>query len=182
MHGIITLISIATLLIGTLALAGSSCSAVDLVSGSWQAMTQQTGHMARTRISWEDVSVDLGRDNVRVTLKNQGQTSLSQFSRWDIIVQYYGKKVQGVNPYFIKRLSFTTQDPPGNDQWRVEGIFQDAQTSKPESFGPNIFNPAEELKIHMKLDPKIGTKTTNWAIVSTPNGVAISVIFTGPAG
>ncbi len=133
--------------------------------------------MARTEISREGLSVGVGGENVRVTLKNRGHTSQADFSYWDVIVQYYGQKKQGERPYFIKRLGFT-QSAPGDDEWRVEGIFEDAQTNKPEVFEPDIFNPGEEIKIHMKLKPKAGAQTTNWVIVTTSNGITVPVIFT----
>ena len=159
-------------------LSGSCSSAIDMVSASWQGMVELTGRTARARISRVSGDVDEGRENVRVILKNAGQTALADFSRWDVIVQYYGQKFQGQNPYFIKRLAFT-EGVPGNDEWRVEGIFEDAQTSTPEVLEPGVFNPGEEIKIHMKLSPKVGTQTTNWAIVVTYTGVTVPVIFAG---
>ena len=165
------------ILAGTLALVGSSCSAVDLVSSSWQDMAESTGQMARTRISQTGPEVGAQGLNIRVTFKNTGWTSLDDFSRWDVIVQYYGKKTQGSNPYFIRRLTFT-EDVPGDDEWRVEGIFEDAQTSKPEVFQPGILDPGEEIKIHMKLKPMVGAQTTNWVTIATSNGIAVSAYFT----
>ena len=163
----------AMLLAGTLTLAASSCSAVDLVSGSWQGMAEDTGQMARTRISSEAREIGAQGVNARVTLKNTGAISVADFSRWDVIIQYYGQKMQGTKPYFIKRLSFT-EGAPGDDEWRVEGIFEDAQTSKPEVFQPGILDPGEEIKIHMKLKSMIGAQTTNWTTIATSNGVPVS--------
>ena len=170
----------AMILGGTLSLASSSCSAADQVSRAWQVMAEQTEEMARTRISRENVDVKVGGADVRVTLKNTGQTPLADFSRWDVIVQYYGKKQQGNSPYFIKRLAFT-EGTPENDQWKVQQIFEDEQTSKPEVFEPGILNPGEEVKIHMNLNPTLGVKTTNWVIIATSKGLPVPVTFTGPA-
>ena len=74
----------------------------------------------------------------------------------------------------------------------MEGIFEDAQTSKPEvklgilhelpdliqgcsnRFQPGILDPGEEIKIHMKLKSMIGAQTTNWTTIATSNGVPVS--------
>ena len=172
-HAIISLLSIAMILAGTLALAGTSCSAMDLVSSSWQDMAESTGQMARTRISSGDREIDAQGLNVRVTLKNTGWVPVADFSRWDVIVQYYGT----TTPYFIKRLAFT-EGVPGDDQWRVEEIFEDAQAGKPEVFQPGILDPGEEIKIHMKLNPNVGAQTTNWVTIATSGGIGVSVYFT----
>jgi len=158
-------------------LFGSSCSAMDLVFGSWRDKAEQTGQMARTQLSRAGREIGNQGINVRINLQNAGQTSLADFSRWDVIVQYYGKKKQGKKPYFIKWLAFTN-GVPGDDQWRVEGIFEDAQTNKPEVFEPGVLNRGEEIKIHMKLKPMVGVQTTNWVTVVTFNGLAVPVIFT----
>ena len=161
------------ILAGTLALAGTSCSAVDLVSSSWQEMAENTGQSARTRISSEAREIDAQGLNVRVTLNNTGWTPVADFSRWDVIVQYYGT----TTPYSIGRLTFT-EGVPGDDEWRVEGIFEDAQAGKPEVFQPGVLDPGEEIKIHMKLNPAVATQTTNWVTISTSNGIAVSAYFT----
>ena len=160
------------ILAGTLALAGGLCSAVDLVSGSSQAMTQRTGHMARTRISREGDEVGAQGPHVRVALKNTGQTPLADFSRWDVIVQYYGTD----NSYHIKRLPYTA-GTPGDNQWALTGIFQDTQTLKPDVFEPGILDVAEQMWLHLKLDPQVGATSTSWATIATPNGVTTNVIF-----
>ncbi len=135
-------------------------------------MTEQTGQIARTRISREGLLVE--DQDVWVTLKNLGQTSLADFSRWDVIVQYRGSD----NNYYIKHIPYTA-GAPGSNQWTVEGLFQDEQTSKSEVFDPNILNPSEEIKIHMRLEPMAKDLATNWAIIITSNGIAVPVIFIG---
>ena len=145
-HAIISLLSIAIILAGTLALAGTSCSAVDLVFSSWQGMAESTGQMARTRISRPADDDDVGTQgsHVKVVLENTGQAGVADFSRWDIIVQYYGTD----NSYYIKRLPYSA-GPPGDNQWAMTGIFQDTQTLKPDVFraghpqhrGANVASP-----------------------------------------
>jgi hypothetical protein len=46
-------------------------------------------------------------------------------------------------------------------------------------YEPGILNPGEVMVIKLKLSPAAGAGTTNWAIVSSHNGVVASAQFAG---
>lgn len=81
--------------------------------------------------------------------------------------------------YNIKRLEYT-EGSLGDNQWTVEGIYMDASTSDPEVFEKGIFNPDEEMVIQMQVDPIVRAASDNLVMVSTPNGISASDIFSGP--
>ncbi len=169
---IAALIILAVVLYGAVTFVHDFLSAQDTILESWREMAERTGERARTRISQEDDQMTGAQgSDVRVILKNTGQTRLADFSHWDVIVHYYDED----NDYYIKRLPFTVGDP-GDDEWTVEGVFEDAQTSKAEVFDPGILNPGEEAWFHMKLT-KVVTGTNNWVVMSTPNGVTTQIVF-----
>lgn len=171
-HSIIGLVCLGLLIVGTASLAGSSFSAFGLVHEAGARINSLSTERARSRLSLFGNEVGAQGPHVRVTLKNAGQTSLADFPRWDIIVQYYGTD----NSYYIKRLSYSA-GAPGDNQWGLTGIFQDTQTLKPDVFEPGVFNVAEQIWLHLKLNPQVGATATNWATIATPNGVTTRVIF-----
>ncbi len=168
------IICIALLLFGGLAITHSTLSSVDMVSTSWKEMETNSGEIARTEIEATTADLDATRTIVRVTVVNQGQVSLHDFSKWDVIVQYYDE----VDVYHIVRVDYTSSATPADNQWTVEGIYLDASAGTPEAFEPNILNPGEEMIAKIKLSPAIKGVTNFLVAVATPNGVATSKTFT----
>lgn len=170
---IAALIVLTVVLFGVLTIVQGHLSSQDAILESWREMEERTGERARTRISNQEGD-EIGAQgfDVRVILKNTGQTRLADFSHWDVIVQYYDE----YNNSHIKRLSYSEGNPE-DDQWALTGIFQETQTSTPEFFDPGIFNTEEEAWFHLKLNPKVGAATNNWVVMSTPNGVTAQVVF-----
>ena len=156
-NAIVVLLLVPLILIATVLMAASYFTGVDLVSVSLSEMSDSLNHDSRTRISKLSSVVGTQSQNVRVTLENKGETPLNDFDRWDVIVQYYGGTLDPVTcrytTYFIKWLPHTASTTPSNNQWRVEGLFQDEPSSKSEVFAPGIFDPEEDMKLHMKIQP-----------------------------
>ncbi|HEX77525.1 MAG TPA: hypothetical protein G4O03_03815 [Dehalococcoidia bacterium] len=173
---IVSLISIAIILFGTLAMSQGSFSAVEAISGSWKQAGEWVGEIRRTDLAPVVASVHTEGQIVEITLRNEGEAALGDFPRWDVVVQYYGAD----GNYYIKWLPYTEGAPdPENNEWAVSGIYLDAQGGTPEVFEPGILNPQEEVVIQIGLTPGVEVDSTNWAIIVTPNGVVTSVAFNG---
>ncbi len=172
---IVSLICIAIMLTGMMVMTQSSFSSVDVVSESWKQMEERAGEIARTKITPLTAETQGAGANVEIALRNEGEMKLADFARWDVIIHYY----RATGDHLIKWLPYTEADPPGDNEWTVTGIFMDAATSDPEVFEPGIFNPGEEMVIQIKVSPPVGPATTNWASITTPNGITASIIFTG---
>ena len=110
---------------------------------------------------------------MKLVVKDDGQVALGKFSDWDVMLQYY----DAGGAYAIKWLPYTSSSAPGTDQWIVDGIFLDEQTSKAEVFEPGVLNPGEEMVVLAQVSPSFGVGTNNLATVSSPNGVAVSMTF-----
>jgi len=169
---IVSLIVIAAVLAGTLTITHSYLSSQEAILASWREMEQRTDERARTRIS-PVAAQAISADTVEMALRNEGEPKLADFEQWDVIAQYY----DATGGCLVKWLSYT-QGLPGNDEWRVEGIYLDASQATAEVYEPGILNPDEEMVIQMKLFPALGTNTTNWATIATPNGISASTVFT----
>lgn len=168
------IVSVALILFATLTVTQGALSTADLFSENWKAMEERSGEIARTEITITDVATASGQ-YVDSTVENAGSVSLGSFStRWDVIVQYY----DGNNGnYYIIWAPYTSSNPPGDNQWTVEGIYL-AGTSTPEVYEPGILNPGEEVVIRFKANPVVGLSTTNRITVAASNGVTTSAIFT----
>jgi hypothetical protein len=158
----ITIVCIALILLATVSYATSSLSSADLISNSFKTMVERARVISRTDIIAENATTTDGSE-VEVTLSNDGNTSLRNFSRWDVIVRYQGGATAWI-PYSASAI-------PG---WSDNGTFFNGS---PDVFEPGILNPAETLKINVRLLPAVANNTTNLAIISTDSGVKTQKSF-----
>ena len=115
---------------------------------------------------------------IRVTVRNIGQTKLTDFDRWDLMVEYYADGATELDPhvYQIRWLPYTSATL--DDQtWTVSGIYLDADTLTPEVFDPGILNPDEEMVIQAQVLPTVAMTTTNRITLSSLNGINDSAHF-----
>lgn len=162
---LVALVTTAVLTVGAVFLSGASYSAIDRLGQSWKTMEQTVGEQARTYLTVTSTAVDAPGTVVLITLKNAGQARIGDFSRMDVIVQYY----DALGAYHIVWLPYTAGEP-GNNQWTVSSVL-------PDQFEPGIVNPGEEITIKIRLSPSVGLNTSNWLTVVTPNGISLSTYF-----
>ena len=106
---------------------------------------------------------------------NTGTVRLTDFDRWDLMVEYYDD--QATPALHTAWLPYTS-GVPLNGEWTVEGLYLNAATHQPEAFEPGIFNPGEELLIHVRLNPEIGLGQAFQASLTTQTGVSASILYT----
>jgi len=159
---IITVICIAILLTGTTAFGMSALNSLDTLSDSMREQMNLISDIRMTSISSVRSSTEEGGGEAYITIRNDGQTSLASFSKWDVIIQYTDGQVQWL-PYGLQT--------PG---WTVDGIYMNGN---PEIFEPNIFNAHETMDLNLKLSPPVSDNSTNLANIVTPNGMRTSVLF-----
>jgi hypothetical protein len=152
----ITIVCIALILLATVSYATSSLDSADMISNSFKTMLEKAGEISRTEITATGATTANGSD-VEITLNNDGNTALRNFRRWDVIVRYQGGATVWV-PY-------SASATPG---WSDNGTFLNGGA---DIFEPGILNPAETLKIMMRLSPAVTENTTNLAVISTDSGV-----------
>lgn len=177
-NAIISIICVALLLFGGMTMSQGFFSSVDSNASAWTEMEGRHEQIIRTEISQlEQVGPGPGAGGMsilEVSLANSGQTKLYDFARWDVIVHYYDTE----GSYHIEWLPYTP-GTPGNNQWTVEGLYQDVDDGISEVFEPNLLNAGEEMVIQARLDPPVGEDTTNLVIISVPEGVSASAFFYG---
>ena len=148
-------------------------TSVDSSAVGLEEVTNRGEDIMRTELSTVNAGM-LTASRLQVRLENSGQTKLTGFDKWDVIVHYYDTG----GTYYVKWLPYI-EGTLGDNQWKKAGIYLDGQA---EVFGLGIVDPGEEIVIEVQLNPSVGDNTTNLAVISTPNGVPASISFSGPAG
>lgn len=172
---IVSIICIALLVIGGMTMSQGFLSSVDTTTLGLEMVSERDEEIMRTNLSTLSATMP-ATNRVQVSLRNNGQTKLNDFDRWDVIVQYYDSG----GTYYVKWLPYTENITPGNNQWRKKGIYLSAENMTAEVFEPGILNPGEEMVIEAKVSPATGVGTTNLLIASTPSGIPASIIFSNP--
>ena len=173
-HVITALIAIAAMLGGVLVLTEATLSSASDISISWDGMVERAGDRTRTELTLIAADESTGTI-IDVSFRNSGQTALADFPEWDIVIQYYAT-ANNADLRVVWMAHTAAADPPSG-QWTVQGIYLDAATSDPEVYEPNSFNPGEEMRIRLKIDPAIPDNTDNLVTIGTPNGVTLAAPF-----
>ena len=109
---------------------------------------------------------------VQMTLVNEREVALGEFSDWDVIFEV--PEAPGLG---IAYLAYTTDAVPGSNQWKVKGIYLDASTLVGEIVATGVLNPGEEMVILVNPSPSVVTTSYDRATFVTPNGTSVKVIF-----
>ncbi len=166
-----SLIVMNTLFIGMLIVARSYTSSEGELLDSWREMRGRMEEMVETDLSPLSATTTDSGSTVEVTLKNEGDTKLADFKRWDVILHYYGSD----DSYNVKWYPYGT----GTNQWTVAGIYLDAANNVAEVYDPGILNPGEEAVIKVSVQPTVSSGTAVFFLAGTPNGISASISFTG---
>ena len=144
------LIIIALLLLASVTLADQLMSSHEAAAESWLKMEERELDRSRTKITILNAQATF--DNwVEVEVKNEGQMKLADFEQWDVIVR-----------------TIDTADWYGySDDWSVQ---------IDNTIEPGILNPGETMTVTLQLAASVGSD--NLVVVTTPNGVSASQVFT----
>ena len=168
-NAIISLICVVLIVVGGMTLSQGFLTSADSSSMALEEQGNRDKDILRTELSPQSASVDGAGTTVNLTLENTGQTKLADFTKWDLIVQYFDSGGQYVTTW----LPFTSGSLSDNE-WKVNGI---DLNGVPETYDQSILNPGETVEILAQLDPPVGDNTTNMIVASTPNGIPVSIYF-----
>jgi hypothetical protein len=171
---IVSLVCIALIVFGGMTMSRGFMTSVDSTAQALESMGQRSEKIMRTELTPTYAATQTSGTYLNVYLTNNGQTKVADFSKWDIIVQYY----DGSGGYHVTWLPYTS-GPLADNQWINNGIYlTGSQGGQAEVFDPGILNPGEEIRIRARLSPAVGNGTTDLVTISTPNGVPASIAFT----
>jgi len=164
---LVSLVTIGLIIVSTLTMLTSSFQVATRLSDSWKEMETNASGITRTFIGAAPSSNYTG-GNIVLTVQNEGATDLEDFPSWDVIATYQ----EGGVEYLV----YTTDYPPGSNEWAVEGIY--LPDGRSEVFDAGILNPGEEMKTELNLNPEISENETARITISTPNGVTSQCLIT----
>ena len=150
------------LLIGSLTLGQSGIESYQSLGASWTNALDLSEERVASDIKITCTST--GGSDVDVLVRNDGTTSVSDFSRVDVVAQYSS----GAQDHIIW-LPYTAP-PLQSNTWTILSIADD-------KIDPGILNPGETALIRMRLDPAVAPSTTNWVQVTTELGISASFFF-----
>ena len=170
---VVTIICIALIVMGGMTLSQGILTSSDSAALSVDAMSVREGEIMRTNIAVYRAAELSWGDDLRITVKNDGQTKLASFDKWDVIVNY----TDGIGNIHSSWLPYITATEPGNNEWTRVKLGLDGPY---EYFEPGILNPGEEMTILAHLNPMPGNATSGDVSITTPNGVFDAIKLVNP--
>ena len=168
---IVTIICVAMTVVGGMTLSQGILTSADTTAFNADSISVIDGEISRTELDILRAAQLSWADYVRVTVKNAGQTKLSSFDKWDMIVNYEDSG----GTLYITWLPNTTSLPVDNEWYKARlGL-----NGPIEFFEPGILNPLEQMVALIDLDPAMGSATSGKISIATPNGVDGSIMFGG---
>jgi len=164
-----TIVFVAILMFSSYLLATSTIFTMNTLSQSFKKANDMQNGKLKTEIEIVNVSVS-NAQNITVVINNTGKTKIlnDDFKYIDVFVYY--DIVGAEEGYTFKWIPYTEAYPPENNSWTVVSI-------SPDSVNPRNFDPDEQMKIWIRVLPRIENGTTGWIGVVMPNGISASSYF-----
>ena len=138
----------------------------DGLANSVIEMQENKNEMLKTEIEVTNASINTENMTALVSLQNTGSTKIGDFTCMDVIVTYQNESDD------IKTVWIPYQE--SEIRWTKKEIV-------PDLINPGIFDPGENMKLQIWLDPSdpIKNSSENWLLVAAPNGIKASMYFSG---
>jgi hypothetical protein len=164
----ISIVSLALIIISTVTMTMNTLSSATRLSESWKDMQARAVLLQRTAIVSVPPATYAG-GSIPLTVKNEGQVNVSDFARWDVIVE---DLVHGT-----RYLTYSSTYPPGDNQWAIQGMF--ISGTVPEAFDLGVLNPGEQMAIALAPNPEAPSDQPVKITVATGDGVTTQCFITG---
>lgn len=165
---LISIVSLALIIISTVTMTMNTLSSATKLSESWKDMQAKAVLLQRTAIVSVPPKTYAGGP-IQLTVKNEGQINVSDFARWDVIVE---DVVNGA-----RYLTYSPGYPPSDNQWAIQGMF--ISDTVPEAFDLGILNPGEQMTIALNPIPEAPPDQPIKITVATGDGVTTQCFVTG---
>lgn len=172
----VALVIIFIFLFGGLTFSEAFITAQETINTASQELESRANDIRDTALAPADLTIVDAGSSIDVVVKNTGSAKLADFDRWDVFVDYYDDAVLPALPaYHSARLTYDATQAAANS-WAVSGIYHDWDNDVAEVYEPNILNPGEEIRLHLKLQPAVGVGQTALITVATGNGVTTTTV------
>jgi archaellum component FlaF (FlaF/FlaG flagellin family) len=158
----------AILMLSTVFIARSGYVGIDAIGQSIKESEARSAEQKRTGLDITATDIDGAGANITLHVENNGQTSIGDYARMDVLVQYFdeeGNRHDKWLPY--------TDGALAADTWTIGAFTNDI-------FEPGILNSGEGVEILIRVNPVVGPGTSNRAIIATERAVTVQTYFDGP--
>lgn len=142
------------------------------LTNRWDTLNGEWEERSNTQINAESGGTVTEGLSISMIVRNTGRVALEKFGDWDVILEVPRDPEQGI--YY---LSYTTDDHLCPNEWFVKGTYRDASSSTPETVGPGMLDPGEEMVIQALPRIQVEAGTYVRATVMTPNGIGAQLIL-----
>jgi len=157
---IVSVVSMALIIISTLTVTISTLQSANRMADAWKTMETRSSSIGQTEIRIT-APTDYTGGLINLTVANEGHTNLSDFTDWDVILQYQS----GNSAY----LAYAPGGAPAPGQWAMLGIR--VADGSPEVFDPGILNPGEVMTVSINPATEVPQDQMARMTVATPNGI-----------
>jgi hypothetical protein len=160
------LLAFVVMMVTAITTVSAADRSIDNLAESWKQIADSSEERTSTRLEPVSAVVDGAGTGVTIVVDNVGGTTIADFSRIDVIVEYTPE----VGPKQTVSLVYVVA-VPGPDEWTVTGI-------DPDAYDPRMVNPGEAMELTLTLANAIASGESNRAIIVAPNGASTAVTFT----
>ena len=159
---------------GAVTVSGSFLSSSGDVLEARTQYSERDTELAGTHL--ELISAQYSSPTADLVFRNTGRVSLRNLDEWDVWSTFH----ESDGTYHPELLSYAAS-PPAADEWAIEGLYLDADAGMAESTQPGIFDPSEEIRLQMRVDPAAAEPQQNRATFALPIGATAEIAFTWDA-
>ncbi len=146
---------------------------MDTLSNSLKIANEIDNERLKTEIEIvEKPFVTNNGTGINVSINNTGSTKIlkSEFKHIDVFVYYHNDSAGTIHRWI--RYNDTGYSALQDNEWTVVSI-------TPDWINPRIFDPDEQMKIVIRVEPAINStkQNGNWTKIVMPNGVSASKYF-----
>lgn len=167
-NGLPALLVAAILMLSTVLMARGGFLGADAIGQSLRTSEATYAAQSHTTLTVTSTSIDPTGANITITVRNDGQTPIANYSSMDIVLQYYvagGARYDVWIPY--------TSGPLAANTWTTGAFTNDL-------FNPGILSSGVSVQLLIRVNPVVGPGTTNLAVIGSDLGVTTQTFFSGP--
>jgi archaellum component FlaF (FlaF/FlaG flagellin family) len=165
-HTIPALLIAAVMILGGVLIADLTNDSINNVNDSWRQVELISEERLGTDLKVLSTEVNPDGSDITVVVLNDGRTSLSEFERMDLIVNYDGADLQRHNRW----LPYTEELVQPSNTWKITAFVGDFRN-------PGVLDSGEQMTINIKISPPALAGLDRWFVLATDTGVTYSVYF-----